>query len=314
MPIHDSDWSLQYFKDVPCPAEIDIPASDPEAWSWNPTHRWVYNKLDVVLSQGIVCGPFGVPPPRYPMFSKPIMNLHGMGADSSVLRNEADYDRLCRPGHMWMELLDGPHVSTDVAVEKGQPVWWRHAMGVPAGEGMFDYWTIFGDADPAVESYVGPWIANNLPDYSGMLNFETIGTRIIELHLRFADQWPDIYGGRPWVEALVGLYAGRRWQFADADRRDGYSVALFGPMTGHYRHPPAEVQAEIRARRGISSLQITFHEDEANDWHSNPPGGFRLAVINCWDLSVGKQARRDLAEVFDLDRIVNETIRSSDTL
>ena len=307
MPIHDSDWSLQYFADVPCPPDVDIPASDPDAWAWNPEHRWVYNKLDVVLSQGLACGPYGIPPTRYPMFSKPIMNLHGMGAGSAVLRSQADYDRLCRPGHMWMELLEGDHVSTDVAVENGKPLWWRHAMGVPAGEGMFDYWTIFAQAKPAVEAYVGPWITRHLPGYSGMLNFETIGARIIELHLRFADQWPDIYGSRAWVEALIGLYVDKRWHFADCNRRTGYSVALFGPMSGRYRHPPVDVQQEIRSRPGISSLQITFHESQANEWHSNPPGGFRLAVINCWDLEAGKRSRRDLAEVFGLDRIINET-------
>jgi hypothetical protein len=29
-----------------------------------------------------------------------------------------------------------------------------------------------------------------------MVNLETIGGRIIEVHLRFADQWPDLYGAR----------------------------------------------------------------------------------------------------------------------
>lgn len=307
MPIHDSDWSLQYFADVPCPNDVDIPASDPDAWAWNPKHHWVYNKLDVVLSQGLGCGPYGIPPDRYPVFSKPIMNLHGMGADSAILRDVADYDRLCRPGHMWMELLEGEHVSTDVAVEKGKPKWWRHAMGLPADKGMFDYWTIFAAAHPAVEAYVGAWIAKNLADYTGMLNFETIGARIIELHLRFTDQWPDIYGGRPWVEALVGLYAKKRWRFADADRRDGYSVALFGPGDGRYRYPPAALQNDIRARPGISSLQLTFHETQTTEWHSNPPGGFRLAVINCFDLEAGRQARRDLARAFSLDTLINAT-------
>ena len=42
-----------------------------------------------------------------------------------------------------------------------------------------------------------------------MVNLETIGARIIEVHLRFADQWPDLYGGEPWVESLVRLYQDR---------------------------------------------------------------------------------------------------------
>jgi hypothetical protein len=29
-----------------------------------------------------------------------------------------------------------------------------------------------------------------------------------------------------------------------------------------------------------------------------PPGGFRLAVINCWDLGAGRAAREDLKAHF----------------
>jgi hypothetical protein len=46
---------------------------------------------------------------------------------------------------------------------------------------------------------------------------------------------------------------------------------------------------------GIASLQITFHEDLPAARHSMPPGGFRLAIVNCWDLEAGKRARGRLA-------------------
>ena len=45
-----------------------------------------------------------------------------------------------------------------------------------------------------------------------MLNLETIGGTIIEAHLRFADQWPDLYGPG-WVDALVRLYEQGEWDF-----------------------------------------------------------------------------------------------------
>ena len=35
-----------------------------------------------------------------------------------------------------------------------------------------------------------------------MMNFETIGGKIIEAHLRFADQWCDL-NGKGWIEAMV---------------------------------------------------------------------------------------------------------------
>jgi hypothetical protein len=44
----------------------------------------------------------------------------------------------------------------------------------------------------------------------------------------------------------------------------------------------------------VSSVQITFHEDKAPDQHAMPPGGFRLAIVNCFDLSVGESAREKL--------------------
>ena len=55
---------------------------------------------------------------------------------------------------------------------------------------------------------------------------------------------------------------------------------------------------EIAARDHITSVQITFHEDIPAARHAMPPGGFRLAVINCRDLEVGLKARDDIALSF----------------
>ncbi|MFL4986359.1 MAG: hypothetical protein ACJ8EN_22465, partial [Xanthobacteraceae bacterium] len=130
-----------------------------------------------------------------------------------------------------------------------------------------------------------------------MLNLETIGGTMIEVHLRLSDQWPDLYGVG-WVDALVRLYGRRVWDFDDRDRRDGYSVVLFGRKGPRYRHPPQDLVNDVLCRPGISSVQITFHEDRAAAHHAMPPGGFRLAVVNCWQLDAGLSAREDLKKFF----------------
>ena len=211
MPICEADpWRLQFFDGVPCPDDVRVPTEDGDAWAWHPEHRWVYNKLMVAESQGFSCGPHGLDPPGFPVFSKPVFNMRGMGTGSRVLQSKREYQHFQRPGHIWMPLLSGEHVSTDVAVVRGEARWWRHALGHPLDGGMFDRWTVLADGRPEVEDYCGRWLKRHLSAYTGMVNFETIGARIIEVHLRFADQWPDLYGGRPWVEALVGLYADGR--------------------------------------------------------------------------------------------------------
>jgi hypothetical protein len=298
MPIQEADpWRMQYFTHIECPAEVNIPTDDEHAWMWYPKHRWIYDKVAVALSQGLDAGPHGIPPPRFPVFSKPIVNLRGMGAGSRVIGSMEEYERLHTPGHMWMTLLDGPHVSSDAAVLAGVPQWWRHVTGRPGAEGTFDFWTVHAAHHPAIEAHCGAWIRSHMPDYTGMLNFETIDGRIIEMHLRFSDQWPDLYG-RGWIDALVRLYHRGTWDFSDADRRDGYSVVLFGPKGRRYRHPPAKAIEEALRFSDVSSVQITFHEDRDPENHSMPPGGFRLAIVNGWNLQTGMAARARLQREF----------------
>jgi hypothetical protein len=302
MPICEADpWRMQYFEDVFCPPEVRIPTEDFDAYEWNPAHHWVYNKLLVAETQGLTCAPHGVTPRSFPVFSKPIINLRGMGAGSRVLASLDEYARHESGGHFWMTLLKGEHVSSDIAVKNGAAVWFRHAKGIPSGAGTFDYWIV--DAAPYVglERYCGAWLAQHLAGYTGMVNLESIGGRIIEVHLRFSDQWPDLYG-RGWLDALVGLYARGEWQFAAADARTGYSVVLFGPHGIEYHHPAADRVQELTRTPGVTSIQITFHAFRAAASHAMPPGGFRLAVVNCWDLEAGRRVRAKLAALFGLRR------------
>ena len=296
MPICEADpWRLQYFEGIFCPDDLNIPTEDADAWSWFPAHRWIYDKLRVAQSQEIAAAPHGVMPPTFPIFSKPIVNLRGMGVGSRVIATADAYRDALTPGHFWMELLTGEHVSSDVAVENGRSVWWRHTSGIPREGGTFDRWIVHAEPRPELETACTAWISANLPDYTGMLNLETIGGRIIEVHLRFADQWPDLYGAG-WVEALVRLYAERRWSFTETIRQTGHSVVLFAPFGPRYRHPPATLVAELTERPGISSIQITFHEEREQHLHAMPPGGFRLAIVNCFDLEAGRAVREVLRQ------------------
>jgi hypothetical protein len=300
VPFCEADpWRLQYFEGVRSPPGLRIPTEDPDGYEWYPQQQWVYDKLRLCASQGILCAPHGVEPPAFPVFSKPITNLRGMGVGSRVLHSAADYRRCLTPGHFWMPLLRGEHVSTDVAVVQGRACWSRHSCGIPAGEGTFDYWTIEAARRPELEDYLAQWLARNIGAYTGMMNLESIGGRIIDAHLRFADQWPDLYG-RSWLEAVVTLYQHGVWEFREPPRTDGYSLALFGPHGREYRHPPAAVVEQVRRMPQVSSVQITFHSERPAAAHPMPPGGFRLAIVNCRDLEAGRAARAVLARALGI--------------
>ena len=300
MPIVEKDpWREQYFADVPCPANVVIPTDDTLAWQLYPAHRWVYNKLEICATQHLPHAPHDVPPPAYPVFSKPIYNLRGMGTGSRVIHDADAYERFQTPGHLWMPLLAGEHVSSDAVVVDGEPRWWRHTIGQATGDGMFDYWTVLAEPRPTIEATCGAWLRRELRGYTGCVNLETIGGTIIEAHLRFADQWPDLYGAG-WVAAVVALYAEGHWRYGDADRKTGYSVVLFGPHARTYTTIADAELARLRRQPGVSSVQITFDPRKPLTAHAMPPGGFRLAVINAWTLDAGRRARDELARLFGL--------------
>lgn len=295
MPIIECDpWREQYFAHIPCPPDVVVPTDDHESWVLFPAHRWIYNKLLICETQGIEAAPHGVEPSAYPVFSKPIYNMRGMGIGSHVVHDAAEMHATQAPGHMWMRLLEGEHLSSDVAVVGGVARWWRHARGVAGADGTFDYWIVFAEPRPALEDFLGGWLRTHLVDYTGMVNIETIGGRIIECHLRFSDQWPDLCGGDAWVRAVVDLYARGVWGYDDSDRREGYSVVLWGASGVRPQMPTAEAVERVRQMEAVSSVQITFDPHKPAGEHAMPPGGFRVAIVNCWDLARGQVARGEL--------------------
>jgi len=298
MPIIERDpWRDQYFTAVSCPDNVVIPTDDELAYQRYPHHRWLYNKLLICETQGLETAPHDIMPPEFPVFSKPIYNMRGMGCGGKIIESPEQFRAALQPGHMWMALLLGEHVSTDAAVIDGEPVWWRHTIGKTLEQGMFDHWIILGESRPQIEEYCGDWLRRHLKGYTGCVNFETIGGKIIEAHLRFADQWPDLYGSG-WIDAVVELYASGRWRYRDDQRRTGYSVVLFGAHGPRYKKPEPDALQKFLSWPGVSSIQMTFHEEQAPELHSMPPGGFRLAIINCWNLESGFNVREQLAMMF----------------
>ncbi|MEA3150733.1 MAG: hypothetical protein QOD56_1672, partial [Gammaproteobacteria bacterium] len=174
----------------------------------------------------------------------------------------------------------------------------RHAMGVPDGS-VFDYWVVEERARPRLEKYCGDWIDANLQGYTGMVNIETIGGRIIGVHLRFADQWPDLYG-RKWLDALVWLYRNRSWDLVDTARAEGYSVVLFGPHGSPYAYPAPDLLSSCRATVGISSIHLKQFDDAPLVAPAAPVSDVRLAVINSFNLEVGLRVRAAIARGFGL--------------
>jgi hypothetical protein len=156
--------------------------TDGKAWIQNPGYNFVYNKLWLSKTQNITCAPAGVEPENYPVFYKPITNLYSLGA-KSFKANSPVKGRL-HPGLFWSEYLEGKHWTFDCSFKNGS-VSDVFALRADKKKDVFSCW---GEIKKPDLTEAKDWISNYLVGYKGNLNFEFIGDKIIEVHLRNSDQ------------------------------------------------------------------------------------------------------------------------------
>ena len=289
-------WEEQYFDNIESVDDLIICCGDQDAWRHYPNYNWVYNKVRLCETQKIVACPHGVIPLNFPIFSKPIINLHGMGSGAKKLFGWDYRDYI--PGHFWMPVLRGEHLSTDFAVAKGTQKW-SHTMKCHKDKkDRVEYWETNNKDHEAVIEKLSLWIHNNLEEFSGIVNLESINGKIIDCHLRMSPQFVDLYG-KEWLESVVHLYEYEHWDYP-TKKYTGYSMPLWTTQDGLYNINHTELDT-LKENEKISSIQITFDEEYCVSEESSDNKNYRLAVVNGIDLKEIEKTVEKLKEIIILD-------------
>ena len=173
---------------------------DYQAWDMfsGKSYRWVFNKLEVALRQGLTAGPAAVPPPHSGLYiSRPTYNLYGMGVGAEQFQYDTkDYEDFTHhatvgPGYFWCEWLSGGHYSIDYQqYEDGS--WrvnsvWLGSHYSHSNLTKFKSWTRLSTrATPAPHEL--PLELEFLDTFEvPFFNVEMVGDRVIEVHLRPGD-------------------------------------------------------------------------------------------------------------------------------
>ena len=159
---------------------------DYEAWDAYPQYRWLFNKLELALKLGYEAGPACVPVKKTGEYIvRPVYNLYGMGI-SAVRRylsiNDAEdiiNHKHISPGHFWCEWFEGKHQSVDFIKEGNKWVPFHAMVGKHESAGNLTKFIEWEVTKPDIE--LPDWLHNVTTE---MLNIETIGDKIIEVHLR----------------------------------------------------------------------------------------------------------------------------------
>lgn len=157
---------------------------DKDFWyTTDPDDLWLFDKLILSRKLGYVCGPAGVPPPTESLYVvRPCVNYRMMGRGASLMTLTPDNHNDVPDGYFWCEKFIGRHLSFD----------YHFGRQVLAVEGFredplrldrFSRW------EKTEDTFLLPDILDKVSKKYEWMNVEVIGDRVIEVHLRYNDDF-----------------------------------------------------------------------------------------------------------------------------
>jgi len=298
--VDDSVFSTSgAYRDVVTSSNSTVPLMDKDAFGLYPAYQELYNKLKVARFAGIASSLIGSAqkPRKYPAIVRPVYNLYGMSYETYKITVPSEFEKFNKPGYFWSEFLTGGHFSWDLALANGDIKWSKTWIGQPhpcKSPGVMSHWAT-REASPASERSVEHWVESNLAGFTGMVNLETIGGRVIECHLRVGD---SLYLGNPdLLQSMVDLYEKGTWSFQES-MEDFYIIPIWISRNLDVCWPKKPGAKEsvldiVKSNFNVWSIEV---ED---DWPANPVSMKRIMFLGCTELSKGKEAASRIQSIFD---------------
>ena len=165
--------------------------NDSDVWINCPIeHLWIYDKLILAKKLNYSAGPAGICVPKASWYVvRPITNcrMMGLGAYRAWLVPDKD---IIPDGYFWCEWFSGRHITIDYNF--GQ-------QGLTAeGIKFTDSLNRFSSWEKVSYPYKLPDCLQQVADVSEWLNIELIDGKIIEVHLRYNDDFSGHNGSIIW--------------------------------------------------------------------------------------------------------------------
>lgn len=195
--------------------------SDKDVWDKISTDDlWIYDKLILAKKLGYNAGPAGVPVSFSAFYViKPITNIRMMGKGASIIHITPYSSDLVPDGFFWSELFFGRHITIDYHFGKQSTT--AEGFKLPGSLNKFYKW------ERIDYPFELPEILKPIAEKYEWLNIEIIGDRIIEVHLRYNDDfanhdakeiWPV------WKNIECEKPAGATWYNSPAEDRLGFWI------------------------------------------------------------------------------------------
>lgn len=155
---------------------------DCDVWNFiDGEDAWIYDKLILSKRLGYYCGPAGVAPELSGEYIvRPISNYRMMGRGSSIMHIDAGRD-IIPDGYFWCEVFNGRHLTFDYC----------YGTQCLAAEGFKDNTRTdrFTSWKKTNDVFELPDLLTGIATKYEWLNIEVIDNKIVEVHLRYNDDF-----------------------------------------------------------------------------------------------------------------------------
>lgn len=159
---------------------------DKDVWPQCPVeYLWIYDKLILARKQGYLAAPAGIAVPRADWYIvRPITNIRMMSRGAQKLwLTPADTDSV-PDGYFWCEWFAGRHTSVDFH-------WGLQHLAVEGFRYDADRLDRFCRWEKIHDTYSFPSVLGTLWKLAPWINIEYVGKHIIEVHLRYNDDFSN---------------------------------------------------------------------------------------------------------------------------
>jgi hypothetical protein len=164
----------------------ELAMDDKDYWhTTNPNDLWLFDKLILSKKLGYVCGPAGVAPPAEAVYVvRPCVNYRMMSRGAELMTLGPNQHDAVPDGYFWCEVFQGRHLSFD----------YHFGRQVLSVEGFRDdaaRLDRFSRWQRTADCFELPQLLADIAERYEWMNVEVIGNRVIEVHLRYNDDFSN---------------------------------------------------------------------------------------------------------------------------
>lgn len=284
----------------------EIPDFDYQAFKKYTDHNFVYDKLWVTKSQGLLCGQLKNLKQndniKLPIFIKPRWG-HETATSKNCFKIKS-WDELEKykhiPDMMWSEFIDAKEQMTDYILLNGQIVYQITYMYSESQNEFIDEWKYISPENKPIPS-ITEWVNRNMSDFTGAVNVQYRSDKIIEVGLRLARGGAYILStkNKVLIENINNVVENKIWTYGldkQMEFKPFYSFKCYTSLPVLYVFPQYYLDHLMKKHN-----TMPFYE-----YYFEPAGktGMVVAQFMHYDYNDGIKAKKHIETVLDYCQIM----------